>query len=302
VLDDKAYVFSFDDEMLERKRRAADDVLFVDMREYGNLMRLLNDEQDDPPLRLFYWPPPPRHVVEDAERASTAQLPRRIFLMAARKIPPLTELTWDYGEEYYRPWLAHDGARVGGDADDSCTDSEAEWAEENWVQCDRCDKWRRLPSGPEFCDAALPDTWYCEMNPNTRRNTCAKPEERMDPDEIWDMCEGGEEAASDEVEEIESDEVEEVEEVDDDADGEGRLQLQRAKPQVEPPGVTCVSSFLANQSDSSDSEDTRLAKRARRAQLRLKARARKTQDQESAEAAPLGAHSAPRRGGVIFVD
>ena len=28
-----------------------------------------------------------------------------------------------------------------------------------WVQCDGCDKWRRVPAG-----CALPDKWFCHMN------------------------------------------------------------------------------------------------------------------------------------------
>jgi len=31
----------------------------------------------------------------------------------------------------------------------------------------------------------LPEQWYCYMNPNTQRNTCEKPEERMCKGEVW---------------------------------------------------------------------------------------------------------------------
>ena len=46
-----------------------------------------------------------------------------------------------------------------------------------WVQCDLCDKWRRLPPGEEYEN--LPDKWFCSMNPDGLRNTCEKPQERM---------------------------------------------------------------------------------------------------------------------------
>ncbi len=36
--------------------------------------------------------------------------------------------------------------------------------QDNWVQCDRCDKWRMLP--PDDKGEDLPDRWYCEMNEN----------------------------------------------------------------------------------------------------------------------------------------
>ena len=67
-----------------------------------------------------------------------------------------------------------------------------------WVACDRCEKWRRLPDGPEYEEAALPEQWFCYMNPNTQRNTCEKPEERMERNEIWE--EGDEEAEEEEEE------------------------------------------------------------------------------------------------------
>jgi len=249
--------------MLERKRRAHDDVLYVDLRAHGNMTRLFNDEQDDPPLRLFYWPP---GFADDGTEPADAPLPRRIFLVASRAIPALTELTWDYGEEYHRPWLAAEEATrgVGGsDSEGSCTDSEAEqWTEVNWAQCDKCDKWRRLPPGPEYCDAALPEKWFCSMNPNSKRNTCLKPEERMGTDEVWEGAEGdpphnwpqkkGAHSGSDEDDGDEADAGEE----------HGKPGLSRRAPHV-----VRTESFLANQSDSSDSDETRLQKRANRADM-----------------------------------
>ncbi|KOO25319.1 hypothetical protein Ctob_008436 [Chrysochromulina tobinii] len=251
VREEGEYIFSFDDEMLERKRLARDELRYIDLRKYGNLMRLLNDEQMDPPLRLVYWPPAP-----PAGAAATEQLPQRIFLQAARAIPALAELTWDYGEEYYRSWLMDE---VDCEAEEG-TDSEADWVEENWACCDKCEKWRRLPAGPEYCDAALPEKWFCYMNPNTHRNSCDKREERMGVDEIWE----GAEAARRPSGEREGDAMRVDGTTGPSAEADGSTSRKRA------PGVPTVvlDSFLANQSDSSDSEETREEKRANRAELK----------------------------------
>jgi SET domain-containing protein len=71
-------------------------VRFLDLKEYGNLARLVNDEQLRPNLQLYPWP-----ILDDD--AQPPILPRRFYLVALRDIPALTELTWDYGEQ--RPGL-----------------------------------------------------------------------------------------------------------------------------------------------------------------------------------------------------
>ncbi|MGH0133903.1 UNVERIFIED_CONTAM: hypothetical protein FKN15_067389 [Acipenser sinensis] len=38
--------------------------------------------------------------------------------------------------------------------------------DQNWVQCDACLKWRKLPDGID--PDRLPEKWYCQMNPNTQ--------------------------------------------------------------------------------------------------------------------------------------
>ena len=43
----------------------------------------------------------------------------------------------------------------------SNSNSEEEELEE-WVQCEKCEKWRRLP--PQISAVNLPDVWYCAMN------------------------------------------------------------------------------------------------------------------------------------------
>jgi hypothetical protein len=51
----------------------------------------------------------------------------------------------------------------------------------NWVQCDGCGKWRRLPSS--VSPASLPKRWYCKLNRWTRYNSCSLPEEGTAPSE-----------------------------------------------------------------------------------------------------------------------
>lgn len=48
---------------------------------------------------------------------------------------------------------------------------------ENWVQCERCMKWRCLHTLSNEEVEKLPDKWYCEMNTDVTRNFCAAPEQ-----------------------------------------------------------------------------------------------------------------------------
>ncbi|MBN3312011.1 MORC3 protein, partial [Atractosteus spatula] len=52
--------------------------------------------------------------------------------------------------------------------------------DQNWVQCDECLKWRKLPDG--INPASLPDKWYCRMNPDTQFRSCQVEEEPEDDD------------------------------------------------------------------------------------------------------------------------
>ena len=53
---------------------------------------------------------------------------------------------------------------------------ESPGAEPQWVQCDGCQKWRRVPHYVDV--ASLPDRWFCAMNRwDPLRNSCAAPEE-----------------------------------------------------------------------------------------------------------------------------
>ena len=80
---------------------------------------------------------------------------------------------------------------AAGEDDEADEQGEEEGGEEeedtsNWACCDRCGKWRRLPDGLEYEADSLPEEWFCEMNPDGRRATCQKPEERMGREEEWD--------------------------------------------------------------------------------------------------------------------
>lgn len=65
-------------------------------------------------------------------------------------------------------------ARVGGkQAKEEADDSQ------EWVQCEKCDKWRRLP--PRIKAEDLPDVWYCSMNTwDVRSASCAAPEDKAE--------------------------------------------------------------------------------------------------------------------------
>jgi hypothetical protein len=48
-----------------------------------------------------------------------------------------------------------------------------------WVQCEHCQKWRKLPAHVSADD--LPETWYCSMNTwNVASSSCDAPEDKAD--------------------------------------------------------------------------------------------------------------------------
>ncbi|XP_046902619.1 MORC family CW-type zinc finger protein 3a isoform X2 [Hypomesus transpacificus] len=53
--------------------------------------------------------------------------------------------------------------------------------DQNWVQCNKCLKWRKLPDGID-CDR-LPDEWYCLNNPDPQYRNCAVDQEIEDSDD-----------------------------------------------------------------------------------------------------------------------
>ncbi|XP_068126563.1 MORC family CW-type zinc finger protein 3 [Hyperolius riggenbachi] len=52
--------------------------------------------------------------------------------------------------------------------------------DQNWVQCDSCLKWRKLPDAIK----KLPTKWFCNMNTDPAFRECSVPEEPEDDDEI----------------------------------------------------------------------------------------------------------------------
>ncbi|XP_018416989.1 PREDICTED: MORC family CW-type zinc finger protein 3 [Nanorana parkeri] len=52
--------------------------------------------------------------------------------------------------------------------------------DQNWVQCDVCLKWRKLPDAV----GKLPSKWYCQMNADPEFRDCSVPEEPEDDDDI----------------------------------------------------------------------------------------------------------------------
>ena len=45
-------------------------------------------------------------------------------------------------------------------------------ADDVWVCCDKCSKWRRLPGTTD--PKRLPRRWYCSMNPDNAFNSCRR--------------------------------------------------------------------------------------------------------------------------------
>ncbi|KAJ8013149.1 hypothetical protein DPEC_G00050290 [Dallia pectoralis] len=55
------------------------------------------------------------------------------------------------------------------------------WPDQNWVQCDNCLHWRKLPDGIDC--SLLPDKWFCHMNPDPQFRNCNVDEEPEDSDD-----------------------------------------------------------------------------------------------------------------------
>ncbi|XP_077472778.1 MORC family CW-type zinc finger protein 3a [Stigmatopora argus] len=53
--------------------------------------------------------------------------------------------------------------------------------DQNWVMCDTCRKWRKLPDGIDC--GRLPETWHCQMNPDPQFRKCEMEEEVQDSDD-----------------------------------------------------------------------------------------------------------------------
>ncbi|XP_014029601.2 MORC family CW-type zinc finger protein 3 [Salmo salar] len=53
--------------------------------------------------------------------------------------------------------------------------------DQNWVQCDTCLRWRKLPDGIDC--RLLPEKWFCHMNPDPQFRSCMVEEEPEDSDD-----------------------------------------------------------------------------------------------------------------------
>ncbi|XP_061579364.1 MORC family CW-type zinc finger protein 3a [Cololabis saira] len=54
--------------------------------------------------------------------------------------------------------------------------------DQNWVQCDNCLKWRKLPDGIDF-SKLKDEKWVCHMNPDPQFRSCQVEEEPEDSDD-----------------------------------------------------------------------------------------------------------------------
>ncbi|XP_072019619.1 uncharacterized protein [Amphiura filiformis] len=59
----------------------------------------------------------------------------------------------------------------------------ADHPDDNWVQCDRCQKWRKLPANANMAVVKRLKEWFCEMNPDPRHSHCSIAEEPEDTDD-----------------------------------------------------------------------------------------------------------------------
>ncbi|TRY88191.1 hypothetical protein DNTS_026888 [Danionella cerebrum] len=58
--------------------------------------------------------------------------------------------------------------------------------DQNWVQCDACQKWRKLQDGIDM--NKLPDNWFCRMNPDPEFRRCEDKEEVEDSEDETSSC------------------------------------------------------------------------------------------------------------------
>ena len=121
-------------------------------------------------------PPKPRTPQEDQKWAQCDRCG------TWRRLPPHVDVD-RLPERWFCEMNVWDAARARCDAPEpgattpeaAAAPLESPGAEPQWVQCDGCQKWRRVP---HYVDVRLPDRWFCAMNRwDPLRNSCAAPEE-----------------------------------------------------------------------------------------------------------------------------
>jgi len=122
-------------------------------------------------------PPKPRTPQEDQKWAQCDRCG------TWRRLPPHVDVD-RLPERWFCEMNVWDAARARCDAPEpgattpeaAAAPLESPGAEPQWVQCDGCQKWRRVPHYVDV--ASLPDRWFCAMNRwDPLRNSCAAPEE-----------------------------------------------------------------------------------------------------------------------------
>ena len=155
----------------------------------GGVVRLLGSA-DSPLVPLLIGKkgkvpklPRERAVKQPRERKQRAEGPRKRTRPSEPKAPraPMHKKAATGGGDGGSSGAAANTAEEssgeeGEEEESSSSDDEPETL--NWAQCDRCEKWRRLPDGEEYSSEQLPEKWYCEMNPNSQRS---EPHPRTTP-------------------------------------------------------------------------------------------------------------------------
>ncbi|XP_073329206.1 MORC family CW-type zinc finger protein 3a isoform X2 [Pagrus major] len=81
-------------------------------------------------------------------------------------------------EEYWRE-IRH--KRIKENPDCIPVEDTMKRPDQNWAQCDKCLKWRKLPDGIDC--SKLPEKWYCALNPDPQFRSCGVEEEPEDSDD-----------------------------------------------------------------------------------------------------------------------
>ena len=109
----------------------------------------------------------PRSDADDAENIEADVEVEPVPKKRGRGRPPRSRSNKDVGNKESDKGM---GTKSGANDQDN----------QEWVQCELCQKWRRLPS--HISADSLPDTWYCAMNTwDSRAANCDAEEDKADP-------------------------------------------------------------------------------------------------------------------------